>query len=329
MAETRVVQQAKIERERMSGSEFFARFAAPLTILVLIVFNSLFAKNFLNVNTLWNVLNQSTTLAFVAMGMTVVASAGCIDLSMGSIVAFSGMMFTLVLQATGNALLGTLAALLITPVFGVISGYFVGKWKIQPMIATLIMQMIIRGLARTVSNSRTVFLSEYPIMQQLGLYRFKNLGNMPIQVIPLVLIVVITWFLLKKTPFGKKVEAAGANDRATRLSGISSVGIIIMAYVVSALFASIGGVLEVFRLSAMDPATVGIQLEMNAIAAITIGGTSMRGGRARVLGSFLGVLVMTLITTTVNVNGAPFAVANLTKAIVIIVAVAIQSERKS
>nr|WP_122011821.1 ABC transporter permease [Maliibacterium massiliense] len=314
-------------RRRVFSREFLVNNAALLMLALLLAINIAFTPNFLHLNTLWNLISQVAGLAFIAMGMTIAISSGGIDLSAGSMMAISAMTFAQIATATGNILLAALGALIICAALGLFNGYMIAKWKIQPIILTLVMQMVLRGAAMLVSKAQILSLKSVPIVEDIGLYRFA--GGMPIQIIPLALIVAVTFFILKKMRFGKSVEAVGDNSRTARLSGISVMGTLLLVYMASALIAGMGGLIELFRANACDPNMMGLTYELNAIASVAIGGTSMKGGRAKVFGSLVGAAVMTLINITVNMNNIPFAFANIVKTVIIIFAVALQRERKA
>lgn len=266
----------------------------------------------------------------MAIGMTLVISSGGIDISTGSIMAFAGFIVAKGITSGGNFWLFCLLAIVACALVGAFSGFLIGKFKVQPVILTLVMQIVIRGITVMLAKS-TVFPLDrkalYPEVNLLGVYRFPGDARVPIQVVFFIAIIIIGLILVQKTVLGKRIEAIGGNQKAARLCGINTVKIITIVYVLSAVFAACCGILTMCRNAALDPNELGTNYEMDAIAAVAVGGTSMKGGNANVLGAIMGCIIMILIGTTVNMNGLPYAVANLIKAAIIIVALAIQREK--
>lgn len=306
--------------------QWLIQYAAALVLLLLLIFNILVTPNFVRLNTIWLIISQSAGLVLPAIGMTVVISSGGIDLSAGSIMAMASVVFTLMAFQTENVIFSILFSCLVCIFIGVFNGYVISKFKVQPLILTLVMQMILRGAALLATSGNALSLSRFPESKFLGLYRFP--GGMPGQIVPIVVTLLLTWFLIKKTRLGKNIESVGDNPRAARLVGIPILGTIILVYAASALLSCLGGLTEMFRTGACDPTTMGLQYETNAIASVAIGGTSMKGGNARIFGTLLGAVIMSLITVTVNMNNIPYVFSNIVKTIIIIFAVALQRERK-
>ena len=213
---------------------------------------------------------------------------------------------------------------------GAFSGFLIGKCKVQPVILTLVMQIVMRGVTVMLAQSNVFPLDRktlYPEVNLLGVYRFPGDARVPIQLVFFFAVIVIGLILDQRTLLHTRIEAIGGNERAARLSGINTVRVITIVYVLSAVFAACCGILTMCRNAALDPNELGTNYEMDAIAAVAVGGTSMKGGKANVIGAIMGCVIMILIGTTVNMNGLPYAVANIIKAIVIIVALAIQREK--
>ena len=261
----------------------------------------------------------------MTIGMTLVISAGGIDNSAGSMMAFCGIIVAKGITNGGNFILWCVIAIIACALVGTFNGILISKAGVQPIILTIVMQIVIRGVALLMANSRVFVLSKYPEIKTLGLYRFP--GKVPVQIIFFILIIIVSIFLVKKTIFGKYVEAVGGNEKAARLTGIKASKITILVYILSAVLAGMCGILEMSRNGALDPNELGKLYELDAIAGVAVGGTSMRGGKANILGSIAGCILMILVATTVNMNGIPFAVANLIKAGIIIFSLAIQREK--
>lgn len=318
---------SKKQSHGTSVIDFIINNAAILMCVILILYNSVFTAKFFQINTLWNMLSQTASLMFVTMGMTIVISAGCTDLSVGAIMAISSSICGELILSTGNEALAMVIAITACLICGLINGTLVAKCKLQPMVAMLVTRMVYRAWAQIYTSgiARTVNSVFGRLIAQTRLFSFR----MPVIVIPMVLIICLAAFIVKKTRFGKYVEAVGNNQRTAYLCGISVTGTIMAVYLLSAFFASMAGMIELFRSGATDANTIGIDYEMSAIAATTIGGTSMRGGKARLLGAAAGALLMTLITMTVNFTNITYQMANVLKAVIIIMALAMQSANRS
>lgn len=319
---------AKPPKGKKSGREIFVEYGAAIALSILILFNIIFTPNFLSINTLWLIIKQATPILFMTIGMTLVLSSGGIDISTGSMMAFCGIIVSLGITNGGNFVLFCLLGLLACAALGVFNGYLIAHVGVQPVILTLVMQIVMRGVTLLLAKSSVFVLSDaikYPEIRFLGLHRFS--GNVPSQLIFFVLIVIIGLFIVKKTTLGKQIEAVGANQKAARLTGIKTTAVIIAVYVLSSVLAGCCGILEMSRIAALDPNELGKLYEMDAIAGVAVGGTSMKGGKANIIGSIMGCIIMIMIGTTVNMNGVPFAVSNLIKAGIIIVSLAIQREQ--
>ena len=318
------------QNTKLTARDVFMRYGAGLSLCVLLIINLLITRNFLSLNTLWLIVRQATPPLFMAIGMTMVISSGGIDISTGSIMAFAGFIVGNGITKGGNFWLLALLALIACGAVGAFSGYMIGKCKVQPVILTLVMQIVMRGITVMLAKSTVLPLDRkalYPEVNLLGLYRFPGSARVPIQLVFFIAIIVIGLFLVQKTMLGKRIEAIGGNEKAARLAGINTVRVITIVYVLSAVFAACCGILTMCRNAAFDPNELGTNYEMDAIAAVAVGGTSMKGGKANVLGSIMGCIIMILIGTTVNMNGMPYAIANIIKAVIIIVALAIQREK--
>ena len=314
-----------IQKEKMTFREIFISYGAVIALAVLIVFNGIVTKNFLSLNTLWLVIKQSTPILFMTVGMTFVISSGGIDISTGSMMAFCGIIVSLGITNGGNFWVWCLIGLAACAAIGVFNGFLISSVGVQPVILTLVMQIVMRGVTVLMAKSSVFVLGGYPEIKTLGIYRFP--GRVPIQIVFFIFIVIVSVFVLRKTLLGKYVEAVGSNPKAARLTGVRTVAVIITVYVISAVLAGSCGILEMCRNAALDPNELGKLYELDAIAGVAVGGTSMTGGKANIVGSIAGCLIMVLIGTTVNMNGIPFATSNIIKAAIIIFARAIQRER--
>ena len=300
------------------------RYNVYLALFLLILFNGIFTNNFLRMNTCWNIVIQCTTIMLVSLGMTVVIASGGIDISIGPIMALAAIVFARMLEY--SALYAVLAALAVSVICGLLNGVIIAKFQIQPMIVTLGMMNMVRGFAELMNDGRT-YSFHHPVFSELGYYRIG--GEIPIQLLIIVIAIVLMYLLIKKMRFGAYVEAMGDNRKAARLAGVKVSGMLILIYILSGFLAGVAGLVEAMRMSAADPINFGLQIEVDAIAATAIGGTNMAGGKANLAGTVAGVFVMQIITVMVNMNNIPYSYSLVIKTIVVILAVCVQNGRIS
>lgn len=313
---------------RRSGMEMVRRYGVIVALLALVAFNVLVTPNFLSWQTINVNLTQAATIVIVAAGMTLVIASGGIDLSVGSLMAisgalapllFTGALFPLPSHGAGIALafvLSVAAAALL----GLFNGWLVTRFRIQPIVATLVLFIAGRGIAQVMTNGNLQVFKE-PAFQWIGLGR---VAGVPIQVALMLVVVALASFVLTRTVFGRHVLAVGGNAKAARLSGIPVQRVRRIVYVFSGAMAGLAGLVVVARNGASDANLVGLGMELDAIAAVAVGGTLLSGGRASMVGTLLGALVIQLVRYTLLANGIPDAAALVVKAGLIILAVWIQ-----
>lgn len=317
-------QSMSIDTRKRAFSRIIFSNAALLVLLGLIIFNGIFTNNFANANTISLLIRQSASIFCVAMGMSFVIATGNIDISVGPMMALAAIICVKIEEATGSYLYGILGALGVCIVSGAANGLMVSVFNIQSMIATLITQMVFRAAAQLISAWVITIRGE--TVRFLGLHMIG--GIVPIQFVPMVVLAVLTWFLLKKTIFGKRLEAVGCNQKGARISGINTIVVMLVGYVICSVCAGLAGLIELFRSAACDTSTFGNNYEINAIAAVAIGGTAMNGGNTKVMGTVYGVFIMQIITMMINMNNINYNYGNIIKCIIIIVAIYVQNRRK-
>ncbi len=310
-------------------SEHLKKFGVVYALLALVIVNTFMNDNFFKLNTFWNLSIQVLPIMLTALGMLLVISSGGIDISVGSVMAIaavmSGMVVTEKIPFVGNGILATwICAILISIVLGAFNGFIIAKFKIQPIIVTLILFIAGRGIAQLMNDGGTIVFYNNAF-SEIGLYR--TIGNVPIQLFISTFFIILFIFVLKKTTFGTYVQAIGENSKGAKLSGVNTTKTIIAIYTISAFMAGIAGIMEASRASSADPNTIGQLAELDAIAAVAVGGTSMSGGKARIMGTIIGALLIQLVTITINMNNIPFAYSRILKAIIIIAAVYLQKEK--
>jgi ribose transport system permease protein len=307
---------------RVAGLSDVLGMLAVLAVLILIF--GLSSRHFFTLRTLQRVVNQIPDLTVIATGMTLVLIAGGIDLSVGSVLALSGVVLGIAMADWGWPLVPAIALCLgVGAVCGLANGLVSAAWSIPSFIVTLGMLEIARGTAYLVANSQTKYIGPRVegVAQPLG-----GSGVSPAFLAAIVL-VLIGQIALTRTVWGRHVVASGANEQAARFCGIATRRIKLTTFVLSGLMAALGSVFQVARLSSADP-NGGIGMELSAIAAVVIGGTSLLGGQGSVLRSFLGVLVIAVLQTGLAQVGATEPTKRLITGGVIILAVVADVHRR-
>lgn len=292
-------------------------------LLTICIFATFLSPDFLSITNLFNVLKQITIAGIVGCGMTFVILTGGIDLSVGSIVGLAGVLSAGVLAATGNPVLAVLTAIGVGILCGAINGFFIAQCGIPPFIATLGMMTLLRGCV-------LVYTKGTPISVKSDAYKFLGKGSflgIPLPVIILTALLLVAHYILSQTAYGRTVYAFGGNREASRLSGISIKKTEWLVYVINGLLCGIAAVVLTARLGSAQ-STSGEGIEMDAIAAVILGGTSLSGGVGFVLPTVVGAMIMGIIDnilTLMNVN--PHA-TNIVKGAIIIIAVLVDKKVK-
>jgi len=307
--------QAAPQAARIGSLRWLSRYGTLVAFLLLIAFNVAVTPNFLSWQTLNVNLTQVATIVIVAVGMTLVIATGGIDLSVGSLMAIAGALAPMIFLGSivpipSPALAVALAFVLpviVAALFGWFNGMLITRYAIQPIVATLVLFIAGRGIAQVMTNGNLqVFKNEAFQFIAMG-----RIAGVPVQVIIMAIVVAGAAFLIRRTALGRQVIAVGGNEKAARLSGIPATRVKRLVYVASGALAG-------------DANLVGLGMELDAIAAVAVGGTLLTGGRANILGTLLGACVIQLVRYTLLANGVPDAAALIVKAGLIVAAVFIQ-----
>jgi simple sugar transport system permease protein/ribose transport system permease protein len=301
---------------------------AIMALAALLLFNAIFTDQFLSLQSFRLNVTQVSTVIIVAVGMTLVIATGGIDLSVGSLMAISGAVAPLIFLSDRAPFdiswFGTTSAIviaiLVAGAFGLFNGILVSVFRIQPIIATLVLFIAGRGIAQVLTNG-SIQTFNNPSFQYLGLGR--PLG-IPFQAFVVVAIVAIAAWVVRSTVFGHYLLATGGNEPAARLAGVPVARVKIAVYVISGLLAGLAGLIVISINKSSDANLVGMDMELNAIAAVAVGGTPLTGGRANVVGAMVGALILQLIRTTLLSHDIPDAVARVVTAAAIVIAVLAQ-----
>ncbi|OLP62032.1 sugar ABC transporter permease [Xaviernesmea oryzae] len=313
---------------KLSSLQLASRYGTMLALLLLILFNLAMTPNFLSWQTVNVNLTQVAAIVIVATGMTLVIATGGIDLSVGSLMAISGavapMIFLDTLVPIADPVLAVALAfvlpILVTMAFGWFNGMLVTRYAIQPIVATLVLFIAGRGIAQVITNGNLQVFKN-PGFQFIAM---GQIAGIPAQVALMLVVAAAAFAVMRYTMFGRQVLAVGGNEKAARLAGIPVRRIKILVYVISGALAGLAGLVVVARNSASDANLVGLGMELDAIAAVAVGGSLLSGGRANIIGTLLGALVIQLVRYTLLANGVPDAAALVVKAGLIVLAVYVQ-----
>jgi ribose/xylose/arabinose/galactoside ABC-type transport system permease subunit len=269
-----------------------------------------------------DILNQGSRTMLLALGMTFVIATGGVDLSVGSVVAISGALCAVVL----NAGYGVGAALLVAAIAGAsaggVNGLLVTRFAVQPIVATLILMVAGRGIAQLICGGQVIII-EHPAFERLATGFVAGVPIAP------VLVAALFWaahLAVRRTAWGLLLEAVGDNATASRFAGLAVGRIKALAYVAAGVGAGLTGALTAANIRAADANRAGENAELDAIFAVVVGGTALTGGRFSVLGSYLGALLIQTLATTMYYRGVPPAVAPVPKALLILAVALLQSE---
>jgi galactofuranose transport system permease protein len=320
-------------RPRMADRyAFFQKYGVLAALLFLLAFNFAVTPNFATWQTFNVNLTQVCTIVIVGVGMTLVIATGGIDLSVGSLMAiagalspmiFTGKLFPLPNIYVGIAL-GVVVPIIVAGLFGLFNAWLIAKFSIQPIVATLILFIAGRGLAQ-VSTNGDLQVFVVPQFQALAL---GHVLGVPFQVWMMLAIVGMTAFLLRRTLLGKQILAVGGNEAAARLSGVPTARVKYLVYGFCGLVSGLAGLIVIAMNSAADANLIGVGMELDAIAAVVVGGTLLSGGRATIVGTLLGALVIQLVRYSLLANGVPDAAALIVKAALIVSAVWLQRQEQ-
>ena len=311
---------------------FLRRYAALTALLALLAFNFAYTPHFASLQTLNVNLTQVATIVIVSVGMTLVIATGGIDLSVGSLMAIAGALAPLIFLSpfgVAHPALGDLLAF-VAPVaaaglLGMFNGWFITRFQVQPIVGTLVMFIAGRGIGQVLTNGNLQVFHN-PTFQFIGLGRVLGV---PFQVIVMLILVALAAWTVRRTLFGRHILAVGGNERAARLAGVPVNRVKRWVYAISGLCAGIAGLIVISINSSSDANLVGLGMELDAIAAVAVGGTPFTGGQASVVGSLIGALLIQLLRYTLLANGVPDAAALVVKGLIIAGAVWSQQRARS
>ena len=290
-------------------------------LVVLSLFAIFIGGSFFSLNNILNIIRQTAVVSMIAVTMTFVIAIGEIDLSVGSTIGLSGLMAALVLQSTDNIPLAILAALAVGLVVGLINGLLIVALNLPSFLVTLGMQMVLVGTSMWITNTTAI-----PIGNTTFTFIFGggSIGKLPLLLLWVLITGAVGYIVLNRTPYGKKVLAVGGNATSARYSGINVKKIVVYVFVYSSLMAALGGMLYAGRMSS-GRYTFGDGLELDAIASVILGGTSMAGGNGSIVGAIIGSLLIGTINNGLMFFGLSTAQQTVAKGAIIILSVALSA----
>jgi ribose transport system permease protein len=315
---------------KIRGSKYMEKitdFSLAIVFIVEVIIFSQLSPYFFSANNLLNVTLQASITAIIAAGMTFVILTAGIDLSVGSLVAFSGVLTASMLKIDIPIYLVFPIALLGGILFGFVSGWaagiFVTKFNITPFIVTLALMTIWRGAAFVYTQGR-------PVWELPEAFSFLGEGRIlgiPFPTIIMIIVFVVSHIVLTKTKFGRYVYAVGGNVEAARLAGINTNFILIAVYVISGVLSAISGILLASRVNSGQP-NAGLMYELDVIAAVVVGGTSLFGGRGTIIGTFIGAMLIAVLRNGLNLLNVGSYVQQIVVGVVILLAVLLDQLRQ-
>ncbi|HAS6166054.1 TPA: ribose ABC transporter permease [Vibrio vulnificus] len=298
-----------------------------IALLFLIVVVSFLNPNFFTVDNILNILRQTSVNAIIAVGMTLVILTAGIDLSVGSVLALCGAFAASLVAMEVPVLIAVPTALLAGAALGAISGIIIAKGKVQAFIATLVTMTLLRGVTMVYTDGRPISTGFTDTADAFAWFGTGYALGIPVPVWLMVVVFAAAWYLLNHTRFGRYVYALGGNESATRLSGINVDKVKIGVYAICGLLAALAGIIVTSRLSSAQP-TAGMGYELDAIAAVVLGGTSLMGGKGRIMGTLIGALIIGFLNNALNLLDVSSYYQMIAKAAVILLAVMVDNKNK-
>ncbi|MFM2607823.1 ribose ABC transporter permease [Vibrio chagasii] len=298
-----------------------------IALIFLIVVVSFLNPNFFTVDNILNILRQTSVNAIIAVGMTLVILTAGIDLSVGSVLALCGAFAASMIGMEIPVMVAVPTALVAGAALGAISGVIIAKGKVQAFIATLVTMTLLRGVTMVYTDGRPISTGFTDTADAFAWFGTGYAMGVPVPVWIMVVVFASVWYLLNHTRFGRYVYALGGNESATRLSGIDVDKVKIGVYAICGLLAAVAGIIVASRLSSAQP-TAGMGYELDAIAAVVLGGTSLAGGRGRIMGTLIGALIIGFLNNALNLLDVSSYYQMIAKAVVILLAVLVDNKNK-
>lgn len=310
----------KIVNKKMDFKLFLIEQRSIVALLVLVAIVSILNPHFFSIDNILNILRQTSVNAIIAVGMTFVILIAGIDLSVGSVLALTGAFAATMVRLDLSIFMVVPIVLIAGMLLGGISGLIVAKGKVQAFIATLVTMTLLRGITMVYTDGRPVSTGFSDNADQFGWLGTGYLFGIPVPIWMMAGVFALAWYILQHTKMGRYIYALGGNEAATKLSGINVTKIKLFVFAASGLLSALAGLIVTARLSSAQP-TAGVSYELDAIAAVVVGGTSLMGGKGRVMGTLIGALIIGFLNNALNILDISSYYQMIAKALVILIAV--------
>ncbi|CUX29957.1 ABC transporter permease [Clostridium sp. C105KSO13] len=298
--------------------KYLKQFSTIIILVVMVIFFTMCSGNFFKVNNILNILRQVSVLSILTAGMTFVVISGGMDLTVGSYLGLTGVVAVQLMTVLHmNIGVSCLLTIIVITVFGLITGLLIVTLNVSPIVITLGMQTVVRGIAYIISGGLPI----YDVPDSIVFLGQGYVFGIPVPVIIMVVIVLIMGIVLKYTYFGRYVYAIGGNVEAAKLAGVAVNKILISLYAISAFLTALAGIALTGRLSSGAPAS-GTGTEMDVITAVVIGGVSINGGKGSMLGAFVGAVIIGVLSNGLTIMNVSEYYQQVVKGLVLILAVA-------
>lgn len=312
--------EVKLSNDKLSLSRLYDRFGVLVVFVLLFAVSCMLSDRFLQTSNLFNILRQISMFGILSVGMTFVIVSGGIDLSVGSIIALVCVITANMVNDHGS-IPAILVALLVGALVGLINGVGIAYGKLQPFIMTL-------GTMYMASGAASIYTNGTPISIKGN---FSKIGNsmlfntIPLPAIYFIVILIAAYLVMRNTRFGRHVYSIGSNKEATRLAGVDVKKVTLSVYILSGVLAAVTGIIFAAQMASGSP-VAGEGYEMNAITAAVVGGTSMSGGKGNLLGTFLGAVIMGILSNIMNLCGVSSYWQTVLTGLILVVAILVRKD---
>ena len=304
-----------------------SKFQSLIGLIVFSVIVAFINSRFMTTSNILNILRQTSINAVIATGMTFVILTGGIDLSVGSILGFSGAVAAMMLASGVDSIIAIPVALIVGLVVGALNGVLISKGKLQPFIVTLATMTMLRGATLVFTDGKPIGTGFEANSKLFAWFGNGYVLGITVPIIVIIVTFLVALFVLTQTKIGRYVYALGGNEEATKLSGISTDKVKIFVYAISGMMAALAGIIITSRLSSAQP-TAGSGYELDAIAAVVLGGTSLAGGTGTIVGTMIGALIIGVLNNALNLMDVSSYFQMLAKGSVILLAVLLDRKNK-
>ncbi|MFP2770451.1 ribose ABC transporter permease [Oceanisphaera sp. KMM 10153] len=316
-----------LNSRRWFSKEWLIAQKSLIALLVLIAVVSALSPNFFTVDNLLNILRQTSVNAIIAVGMTLVILTAGIDLSVGSVLALCGAFAASMVSMELSIFITLPAVLLAGFVLGGVSGIIVAKGRVQAFIATLVTMTLLRGVTMVYTDGRPISTGFTDAGDIFAWFGTGYVFGIPVPVWLMAMTFLGAWYLLNHTRFGRYIYAVGGNEAAARLSGINVARVKMGVYAICGMLSALAAIIVTSRLSSAQP-TAGTTYELDAIAAVVLGGTSLAGGKGAIMGTLIGALIIGFLNNALNLLDVSSYYQMIAKASVILLAVLVDNKHK-